>query len=176
MLWLEQANWLHGSLAVAGSLAWYDLSAAGGLPLQAAYFVAHKGEFTQDARFLDWDKSDPTLAESVGTALCGRLAKLEGSPAVSRILVVTHVPLFAEQLFRKPWDRGWEISNGFFGNLTLGRRVAAFGKVVGVVSGHTHIPRKGTVSRAGAPDLKAVRKGFRSGLAATSSVLRRWRW
>lgn len=41
----------------------------------------------------------------------------------------------------------------YFGNLTLGQRVAAFGKVVRVVSGHTHVAMWGTVPRAGTPPL-----------------------
>src|SRR5262249_42498622 len=131
----------------------YDYSAADGPPVPAAYFAKHKGEFVQDARLLDWDEEDPALAQRLGVALCGRLAALERDPAVQRILVVTHLPLFDEQMPRKPWDRRWSMSNAFFGNITVGRQVAAFGKVACVVSGHTHIPRQGRVVRAGAPDL-----------------------
>jgi 3',5'-cyclic AMP phosphodiesterase CpdA len=149
MLWLEEGCWQQDGFAVAGSLAWYDYSAADAEAslYPAELFAAFKGRFNNDARYIDWSWSDQEFAARLGDALCERLQGLEADPAVRSIVLATHVPLFDEQMIRKPGDSVWGFSNAYFGNLTLGQRVLGLGKLRQVVSGHTHLGREDQVAR-----------------------------
>jgi 3',5'-cyclic AMP phosphodiesterase CpdA len=154
MLWLEDAVWRRDGVAVVGSLAWYDYSAvdphfAGVSPEE---FAANKGRFNLDARFVNWAWRDGAFATRLGDDLYARLEAAEQDSTVRAILVVTHVPIFEEQMCRKPNDPRWSYSNAYFGNLTLGQRVLATRKLAAVVSGHTHVGREGRVRRADTPD------------------------
>jgi hypothetical protein len=152
MLWLEETVWQHDGFAVAGSLAWYDYSAADPTlpPHPPELFAKMKGYYNADARFVHWPWSDQEFATILGDALCERLQQLEADPSVHGVLVTSHVPLFEEQMLRKPDDPDWGFSNAYFGNLTLGQRVLKMSsKVQAVVSGHTHVKREGLVKRAG---------------------------
>jgi hypothetical protein len=155
MIWLEEEVWREGGVVVAGTLAWYDYSAAdtqflGFLP---AFFTEAKQYLNNDASFIDWPWSDPEVATRLGDACCARLEALERDSTVEAVLLVTHVPLFEPQLLRRPEDPRWGLSNAFFGNLSLGQRVLACTKVRAVVSGHTHTGRSGWVTRPERPDL-----------------------
>jgi 3',5'-cyclic AMP phosphodiesterase CpdA len=154
MLWLEDLIWRSGGVAIVGSLAWYDYSAVdpGFADVAPDEFAARKGEFNLDARFVNWPWSDLAFAQNLGDALCARLEACERDPSAETVVLVTHVPLFEEQLLRKPEDPRWGYTNAYFGNLTLGRRVLAASKVRAVVSGHTHVGRQGLVRRAEAQE------------------------
>lgn len=143
MLWLEDTNWVSGGLAVAGSIAWYDYTGADpSIPPQTEEFwVEKKRSMHPDGRFIDWPWSDREFAARCGDALMERLSALEADASVTDVLVVTHVPLFREQLINRPDIPNWGYGNAYFGNLTLGERVRAMSKVRAVVSGHTHIGR-----------------------------------
>ncbi len=143
MLWLEDTNWRSGGLAIAGSIAWYDYTGADpSIPPQTEEFwVEKKRTMHPDGRFLDWPWSDREFAARCGAGLIDRLEALEADETVTDVLVVTHVPLFREQLINKPDIPNWGYGNAYFGNLTLGERVRAMSKVRAVVSGHTHIGR-----------------------------------
>jgi predicted phosphohydrolase len=158
MLWLEGTVWQHGGLAVAGSLAWYDYSAADPTlpPYPPEIFAERKGYYNADARYVHWPWSDQEFAARLGHALCERLRRLEADASVRNVVVVSHVPLFDEQMLRKPHDPHWGFSNAYFGNLTLGQQVLQMSKVRAVVSGHTHIEREGQVKRPGASEGHAV--------------------
>jgi len=158
MLWLEGAVWRRAGVAVVGSLAWYDYSAVDPRFADVApeEFAANKGRFNLDARYVNWTWSDVALATRLGDDLCARLEATEQDPTVRAILLVTHVPIFKEQMCRKPHDPRWAYSNAYFGNLTLGRRVLASRKLAAVVSGHTHVGREGAVRRMDAPNVAAV--------------------
>lgn len=158
MLWLEERVWRQDGLAVVGSLAWYDYSAADAEAAlyPAAFFASSKRKYNNDARYIDWAWSDPELATRLGDALCERLHTLDADAEVRSILVVTHVPLFEAQMCRKPGDAGWGFSNAYFGNLTLGQRVLEARKVRAVVSGHTHIGRQGYAARSRFSDMSPV--------------------
>jgi predicted phosphohydrolase len=150
MLWLEEAVWRHDETAVVGSLAWYDYSAADpSIHLSSpAVFARMKGQYNMDAEYVDWPWSDQEFAARVGGALRERLQRLEDDPGIHRVLVVSHMPLFDEQMCRKPHDFHWGFSNAYFGNLTLGKQVLETStKVQAVVSGHTHIGMEGQVRR-----------------------------
>ncbi len=124
MLWLEDTAWQRDGLAVAGSLAWYDYSAADPAFLSAPpqFFAERKGYYNLDARYIVWPWSDQEFAARLGDGLCERLQGLEADPRVCGVLVVSHVPLFEEQMCRKPHDLHWGLSNAYFSNLTLGQR------------------------------------------------------
>ena len=154
MLWLEDTVWQRDGIAVAGSLAWYDYSAADPTlpPHPPEFFAQMKGYYNADARFVHWPWSDQEFAAQLGHALCERLQRLEADSSVSSVVVVSHVPLFEEQMLRKPHDPEWGFSNAYFGNLTLGQEVLKMSKVQAVISGHTHIELKGQVKRSGLPE------------------------
>jgi predicted phosphohydrolase len=149
MLWLEDTAWTRAGLAVIGSVAWYDYSAAApGLDHDEIFWRAHKKRWIADAQFINWPWSDPEFATQVGDRLVQRVAAQEADPDVTAILVVTHVPLFEEQMLRLPHDQQWTYGNTYFGNLTLGKRLLSAHKLRGVISGHTHIQRDARCIRA----------------------------
>jgi predicted phosphohydrolase len=154
MLWLEDMSWRSGGVALVGSLAWYDYSGADPTfaDVTPDEFSARKGEFNLDARFVNWPWGDVAFARELGDALCVRLEACERDPSVESVVLVTHVPLFGEQLLRKPEDPRWGYTNAYFGNLTLGRRVLGARKLRVVVSGHTHVGRTGLARRAEAQE------------------------
>ena len=158
MLWLEETVWQRDGVAVAGSLAWYDYSAADPTipPYPPAFFAERKGCYNLDAKYVHWPWSDQEFAARLGDALCERLQGLEADSSVRSVLVVSHVPLFEEQMCRKPYDPHWGLSNAYFGNLTLGQQVLEMSKVQAVVSGHTHIGLEGQVRRSGFPEGHAL--------------------
>lgn len=149
MLWLEDAIWQRDGVAVLGSLAWYDYSAVDPTfaHCSAAEFAARKHEFNLDGYKVTWGWDDVAFADRLGDALRRRLQTLESDPTVQATLLVTHVPLFEEQMLRKPHDVRWGFTNAYFGNLTLGRRLLDTPKLRMVVSGHTHVGRMGLVRR-----------------------------
>lgn len=150
MRWLEAEDWRAGSLAVVGTVAWYDYSgAAEDIPPQTEeYWVEFKRSLHPDAKYINWPWSDIQFATARGNDLMARLAALEADPGVEAILLVTHVPIFREQLVIKEDVPRWGYGNAFFGNITLGERAREVTKLRAVVSGHTHIPVKATTPHA----------------------------
>ncbi len=144
MLWLEQDDWRGDGLAVAGALAWYDYSGADpALPAQTEQqWIELKRRMHPDAKYLDWPWSDREFAARCGERLAARVAALDADPSVSDLLLVTHVPLFREQLINRPEIPNWGYGNAYFGNLTLGERVRGAKKLRALISGHTHIGRR----------------------------------
>jgi 3',5'-cyclic AMP phosphodiesterase CpdA len=149
MLWLEDSVWQREGVAVVGSMAWYDYTAADPTlpPHTEEYWVELKKRFHPDARFIDWAWSDRELAARLGDGLVERVTRAEADPTVRGIAVVTHVPLFEQQMLRKPGDVRWGTTNAYFGNLTLGQRLRDVAKLRYVLSGHTHVGRDGRVER-----------------------------
>jgi 2',3'-cyclic-nucleotide 2'-phosphodiesterase (5'-nucleotidase family) len=144
-------------VAVTGTIGWYDYSAADAtVQATALQFAQQKMNYNADALRIDWEWSDPEFAERVGKAFLATLDGLEADPAVRTIVVATHMPLLEEQMSRNAADKDWAFSNAYFGNLTLGRKVLTRSKVTHVVSGHTHVGRRGTVARTGAGPVEAI--------------------
>jgi 3',5'-cyclic AMP phosphodiesterase CpdA len=151
MIWLEEQSLQAGDVAVAGSLAWYDYSAADPALASAytpSFYAAVKPKINNDGNYVDWPWTDVEFANRLGDGLMQRLDDLESRPDVMGILAVTHAPLCEEQLVRKPDDLHWSIGNAYLGNLTLGRRVLAASKVRAIVSGHTHVGCSGHIERS----------------------------
>ncbi len=148
--YLEGASFTLGDTAVAGTIAWYDYSAADpSIQASALQFAQEKMNFNADALRIDWEWSDPEFAELVGAPFLAVLDRLEADPAVRRVVTVTHVPLVEEQMCRAPNNRDWAFSNAYFGNLTLGQKVLARPKVTHLLSGHTHVGRECRLDRPG---------------------------
>ncbi len=160
MRWLEEESWRSGGLAVAGSIAWYDYSgAAEDIPPQTEeYWIEFKRTpltdgrlLNPDSKFINWPWSDVAFATACADALVERMTGLEADAGVESVLLVTHVPIFREQLIIRADVPRWGYGNAFFGNLTLGERVRGMRKLRAVVSGHTHIGVKATTAHGAEP-------------------------
>ena len=165
MLWLEEDVWRRDGLAVAGSIAWYDYSAANAdiSPQTEEFWVETKRRLHPDARYLDWPWSDVEFAARCGDGLAARVAALDADASVTDLLVVTHVPLFREQIVAtRPEIPQWGYGNAFFGNITLGERVRQSPKLRAVVSGHTHIGRIESLADERATPAWVVPSDFRA--------------
>jgi predicted phosphodiesterase len=145
-IWLEGQAHVVGNVALAGTIAWYDYSAADPtIEASAATFAERKYEFNKDADRIDWPWTDLEFASMVAEPFLKTLDRLEADPAIRQTVVFTHVPLLECQMCRKPENRDWGFSNAYFGNLTLGAEVIQRRKVTHIVSGHTHVPRHALV-------------------------------
>jgi len=87
--------------------------------------------------------------------LAVRLAACQSDPDIDKVVVVTHVPVFEQQLQRDPTNLAWSIANAYFGNLRTGGVIAEFSKVAAVVSGHLHMGIRALVPRIDMPELSA---------------------
>jgi predicted MPP superfamily phosphohydrolase len=145
--YLERETILIDDIAVAGSIAWYDYSAASiSNPCEIEEFARRKGEFCGDALFVDWPWDDLQFCRKIEGPFAERLNAAQRDRDVKSILVVTHSPIFDEQIARKPGNERWSFSNAYYGNITFGESVRKFGKVRHVVSGHSHAGRQGVVN------------------------------
>lgn len=154
--WLEGTSFVLGDVAVAGTIAWYDYSAADpGVGATALKFAQQKMHYNADALRIDWEWSDPEFAQAVSVPFLTHLDHLESDPSVRRVVVATHVPLVEGQMHRDSGDAFWAFSNAYFGNLSLGHKVLERRKVSHIISGHTHRPRQCVVERAGAGAVEA---------------------
>jgi hypothetical protein len=160
LVWLETDAIRLGSVALVGTMAWYDYSAAElSLGKNEAYFAAVKPQLSNDAYWIDWPLSDVEVATLLRLGLVERLQLLDADPGIERVAVFTHVPLLVEQLRRDSSDVRFAVANAFFGNLRTGRDVSRFRKVTTVVSGHTHFAKSARVVRSGMPDIQALSVG-----------------
>jgi predicted MPP superfamily phosphohydrolase len=146
--YLENEILLVDDIAIIGTIAWYDYSAAdppGAYTMEE--FKQRKPEFAGDALFIDWPWDDLEFCRMIEKPFAGRLETAQRDKDVKAILVVTHSPIFEEQILRKPGNINWSFSNAYFGNLTFGKIVSRFDKVRHVVSGHTHAGMQGVVGK-----------------------------
>lgn len=162
---LEACIWRIGSTAVVASMAWYDYSAIDPRLRgeDAGTIARRKREFVRDAERIDWPMSDVELAAELRAGVERRLVEADADGAIERIVVCTHVPIFEEQIERRPHDDGCSYSNAYFGHLTLGEVVARFAKVSDVVSGHTHCAREAAVRPAAGRPIRACVNGSEYG-------------
>lgn len=156
-IWLEGQAHIMGGIALAGTIAWYDYSAADpSIHESVESFAKNKRYFNNDAKRLAWPWTDPQFAQMVAVPFLATLDRLEADASVRQTVVFTHVPLLECQMYRKPADRDWGFSNAYFGNLTLGEQVLQRRKVTHIVSGHTHIPRHAQVKLTDGRTLEAL--------------------
>ncbi|MCB2156292.1 metallophosphoesterase [bacterium] len=157
--WLDgDKPFIAGNIGVAGSLGWYDYSAKDpSRELSDEEILGMKSRFAMDADRIDWEETDQEFAAECRDRLERQLEALEGDDRVEKVLVVTHVPIFENQIDRRPNDEHWSLGNPFFAHLTMGEQVRKFPKVRWTVSGHTHVGMNGVVERDGmAPIATAV--------------------
>ena len=137
-IWMEKETITVNNIAFIGTMAWYDYSSR--VPvfshLPDDFFYKNKGRFVNDGNYIDWDRRDTDFSSELLDSFEKRLAMVQEDKAIRRIIVVTHVPLFKEQLIHYYSDNRY--ADAYFGNFTMGKRVARFSKVIDVISGHTH--------------------------------------
>lgn len=127
------------SLAIVGTMGWYDYSArAPHLAYDDAALRAMKRLVNHDADYIDWPWSDVAMARYLAKGLAARLLRAADDPAVSQVLVVTHVPIFEATVPNYPESDAWSLMRAYAGNFTLGELVRHAPKVTHVVSGHIH--------------------------------------
>ncbi len=137
--WLERDTIVVGRTAIVGSLAWYDYSAVDeGLRLSLEQLAELKQHATNDWVWVDLPWSDRAFAARLGRSLLDRLESLEWDESIDSTVLITHVPLFEEQMVRRTDEASWGLLRAYFGNFTTGRAVLRFPKLKVVVSGHTH--------------------------------------
>ncbi len=135
-VWLEQRNIILGHIGICGTTAWYDYS---GRDVNLGYSVRQyqslKGLTNEDANYIHWDFSDVEFAMFVLDNFTKRLDNLEADGTTDKIVVVTHFPIFLENIpeglsKRERFDLAYRY------NLTVGRTVFTKRKLVAVISGH----------------------------------------
>ena len=152
--WLEGKPFVHGDVAVGGTVAWYDYSAADpAVRASPQDFAREKRYFSPDGR-IDWPWTDQEFAALVGEDFLGVLDRLEADPAVRRVVAVTHMPILDCQLLPWPGNPDWGFMRAYFGNLAVGREVVRRGKVTHVVSGHTHKGYEGRLPLSGGREIE----------------------
>jgi hypothetical protein len=152
--WLEGEPFVRGGVAVAGTVAWYDYSAADpAVRASPEDFAREKRYFSTDDR-IDWPWADPEFAAGVGEDFLGVLDRLEADASVGQVVVVTHVPILACQILPWPDNPDWGFMRAYFGNLTLGREVVRRAKVTHVASGHTHKAYEGRLDVGGGREVE----------------------
>lgn len=133
-------------LGICGTMGWYDYSShAPHLSYTASEYRELKRLVNHDADYIDWPWSDVAMARYLSRRFADRLWRLHNNPAVRQVLVVTHVPPFAEAVPRYPQSDFWSLLSAYMGNFTLGELVRRMPKVTHVVSGHIHRPGRWTV-------------------------------
>lgn len=135
LVWMEEDNIIANGTAFVGTVGWYDYSSKT-VRMPDRFYEEEKGAFVSDGSYIDWLRTDTDFAAGLLASLVKRLEKAQDDPAIGRIVVVTHVPLFKEQMVRHGSDN--QYADAYFGNFTMGREVLRFSKVTDVVSGHTH--------------------------------------
>ncbi len=142
-----ETRFLERQLAIVGTLAWYDYSArAPHLAYDDAALRAMKRMINHDADYIDWPWSDVAMARYLAKGLANRLRCASDNPAVSQIMVVTHVPIFEQTVPDYPESDFWSLMRAYAGNFTLGELVRHTPKVTHVVSGHIHRAGSWTVA------------------------------
>lgn len=155
--WLERDTIVLGSTAIVGSMVWYDYSAAEPtLGLDDEFFANAKSKISNDALWIDWDRSDIELAGELRDGLARRLEAIERDSSIDRVLVVTHVPVFEQQMLRNPANYQWSVANAYFGNLRTGNVISQYPKVRTVVSGHLHASLRASIPRKRMSDIQAL--------------------
>lgn len=139
-VWMETDSIVIDQTAFIGTMAWYDYSSKAPRfgHLSDEDFYHAKSQLVADGVYIDWLRKDTVFAKELKEGFLNGLSKLQGNPEIERIIVVTHVPLFSEQMVSHRSDS--RQADAYFGNLTLGQEILKFDKVTNVISGHTHRP------------------------------------
>ena len=137
--WLETEARVLGSTAICGTMAWYDYSSAPRhLGMDHEQLRSFKGLVNHDADYVRWPWSDRAVAHALARRLAAQMAPLQANPSVARVVVVTHMPPFAQPIPVHPESEYWSLVSAYLGNYTLGAWLRAQPKVSHVISGHLH--------------------------------------
>lgn len=153
--WLdEDIIKLEGGVAICGNIAWYDYSAREPSYKQTdLQILQQKPNFAMDATRMDWDLTDQEFAATCKAKSRSIIQQLEDDSSITQIVFTTHVPLYENQMMRKPEDAHWSLGNPYFGHMTMGDDLLRFEKLRCVISGHTHVGMQGIVKRHGKPPI-----------------------
>ncbi len=135
-IWMEDDIIYYDDKAIVGSIAWYDYSNSNYYNNSDNFFYSRKKQFNNDGNYIDWDRTDIEFAKECRDGVVTRLKHLEDNPNINQVIVITHVPIFSEQMVKYKGDH--PIGDAYFGHFALGKEVLKFDKVKHVVSGHTH--------------------------------------
>jgi hypothetical protein len=128
-------------LGICGTMGWYDYSShAPHLTYSPSDYRTLKHLVNHDADYVNWPWSDLAMARYLSRRFADRLWRLHENAAVGQVLVVTHMPPFAEAIPRHPESDSWSLLSAYLGNFTLGELLRRMPKVTHVVSGHIHRP------------------------------------
>lgn len=154
--WLEHDSIIIDRVAILGSMAWYDYSALRRtLAKDENFFAAVKSQVSNDAHWIDWAWSDLEMAGRLCDHLVKRLERCENDPSVDHVVIVTHVPVFEQQMSYGPVDSPNYVANAFFANFRTGEAILRFSKVRAVASGHLHLSIRSIVARPPMPEVYA---------------------
>lgn len=134
-IWMEEETIIIDKITIVGTIGWYDYSAKS-LNMEDDWYESFKGEYNMDGKMIDWDKTDKEFASEIYVNLEKRLDELDKNDNIEKIIVITHVPLYSQQMV--PMSSDSRYGDAYFGNFTLGHLVQGYMKVKEVVSGHTH--------------------------------------
>ncbi len=173
---LDNAPFLLGDIGFVGTLGWYDLSMRdpeldvpegayergefGGLRWMDHVYAVFPDEFGRRMSAL-------AVAERLRARLAGQLSSC-GAP---RIVGVTHMVPFQEQLLRKPHP-GWRFCQAFIGHAGLGELFRADPRVELTLAGHTHHGSDLQLGRLRAVCAPLGYRGEWSGQTAAEAVAR----
>ncbi len=150
--WLETRALVLGSTAICGSMAWYDYSSAPPhLGMEASQLRSFKALVNHDADYIRWPWSDRAVARTLARRLAAQMAPVTTAPEVERIVVVTHMPPFAQPIPVHAESEYWSLVSAYLGNYTLGEWLRIQPKVSHVVSGHLHRGSEWEVAGAHGP-------------------------
>jgi predicted phosphodiesterase len=141
---LDAASLEVDGVGFVGTLGWWDLSTRDP-DLDAPPEAYIRGEFAglrwMDHTYAHFPDADgrPQLPETVAATLRGRLREQLAACSSERIVAVTHMVAFREQLHHKAHP-GWRFAQAFIGHLGLGAVIEADPRVLVAIAGHTHIP------------------------------------
>ncbi|MSQ03927.1 MAG: hypothetical protein EXR71_18905 [Myxococcales bacterium] len=129
-------------IGFVGTLGWYDLSMkdeALGAPDDAYASGEYAGMKWMDHVYAVFPGPDgrPLPCQAVAAVLRGRLAAQLAATTAPRVVGVTHMVPFAEQLYRKDHP-GWRFCQAFIGHRGLGEVLLSDPRVELAIAGHTH--------------------------------------
>ncbi len=129
-------------IGFVGTLGWYDLSTkdeALGAPDEAYASGEYAGMKWMDHVYAIFPGPDgqPLPCQAVAAVLRERLAAQLAATTAPRIVGVTHMVPFAEQLHQKDHP-GWRFCQAFIGHRGLGDVLAGDSRVELSIAGHTH--------------------------------------
>jgi 3',5'-cyclic AMP phosphodiesterase CpdA len=181
--WLETEPFVTPTLAIVGSVGWYDYAFARpelGIPRRfyerkvspgaAERFVEFSTLFEpsddiapaardvvarwNDGKFIKLHRPDEVFLEELLARLETQLQALAGVPRV--VAAIHHLP-FAE-LLPPPHSAQWDFAKAYLGSPRLGQLLLRFANVRQVFCGHSHLPARVCV---GAIEAVNIGSGYR---------------